>query len=1233
MIMTPSGCGGWCRGVNRVYTPGNRPTGLNPMAVNGAGRMSLIWGLSAGNFSPPHRPIAYDTGGVKPPYRFIIQPDPITPTPFLSGKPGNQTVMTTPTHPVTKADIRRAIGEPDFGRGRQYFADGLVLGVRYRQGAIFGEVAGNYESRYEQKIHMAFDRRGRLREVNGECTCPVGYNCKHVAAVLLAARKSWPPAAAGKGSEAGGRATLPPPLRSWLKTVSASVTGNHPAQNVGDGSRGRQGKQGKSARRICFVFERHPRGFASIKLFDAYIKKDGNPGASAKQRIIEEIDMSQHMSATDAALVARLGYYMDGVYDGDFDFYHDRLPTPRWPDGEELAAFIRDITQSGHAYVGDIHGPRARLTPPRQLTLEWQRDEDGVWRPVAHGDDGQTLELLPVPTPYYMDPYSGAVGVAKLDLAAPVAVALSAAPEVPAEAAAGVASALKAMAASPESELPSPMADGEQQELGKPRPLLRLYGVTHRGRHYPCARLYVTYDGATERLNPGQGAAVVRFTHAGKPIAIARDLLLEEELVEELLDIGDAFSAFEHDMARARGLASKHIPDAGLGFPPSVGKAERQTDEAFLFTVQAVPVLRLQGWQVDIADSWPFHFVDGRGALSVDMEPDPDGWFSLSARVDIDGQSADIASLILQFIEQLPVDANGKIAADVDLKTLAAQTNLYAQLPGGGLATVEGKRLLPFIEAFLEDPFYGVFHRAEAGRVAKLARTLEGHGITWRGGAELLELGEKLQRLTDARADPAPAGFRGELRPYQQIGYGWLRALATCGFGGVLADDMGLGKTVQALCLLAWRHLEANTDRPSLLIAPTSLLGNWRREAARFAPELRLITLHGPERAKLFRNIPDHHLALTTYPLVNRDHERLFAYEYDTVILDEAQAVKNPAAVVSKRIRAVKARQRLALTGTPVENNLGELWALYDWLIPGLLGERWNFNDHYRKPIEQDGDPARQRMLSTRLKPFLLRRDKEQVARELPPKTEIDDMIPLEGGQAALYENIRSAMDTRVREAVTAKGIAGSRITILDALLKLRQVCCDPALVKLDSARAVKTSAKRARLMQLLEELMAEGRKVLVFSQFVEMLRLIEADVGERGWPYAMLHGQTRQRDAAIERFQHGDAALFLISLKAGGLGLNLTAADTVILYDPWWNPAVERQAMDRAHRIGQDKPVFAHRLIAENTVEAAIHKLQAQKQALADALFEGTGKGPTALTQEDLDMLLGGEVAPSSAR
>ena len=397
-------------------------------------------------------------------------------------------------------------------------------------------------------------------------------------------------------------------------------------------------------------------------------------------------------------------------------------------------------------------------------------------------------------------------------------------------------------------------------------------------------------------------------------------------------------------------------------------------------------------------------------------------------------------------------------------------------------------------------------------------------------------------------------------------------------------------------------------------------MGNWQREAARFAPTLKLALLHGGDRSARFVDAPTADLLLTTYPLLPRDADRLTSIEYHSVILDEAQNVKNPRAKAAQVLRRMTTRHRLCLTGTPLENHLGELWALFDFLMPGFLGEREVFNRSYRTPIERHGDSARQAVLARRLSPFLLRRTKQEVAAELPPKTEIVQPIELEAAQAELYESIRATMDKRVRDAIERQGLARSHITILDALLKLRQVCCDPRLLKLSTRGAVPPSAKFEFLFGLLEELLNEGRKILLFSQFTSMLALIEAELGRRGVGYAKLTGKTRNRDDAIDRFRSGAVPLFVISLKAGGVGLNLPEADTVIHYDPWWNPAVEAQATDRAHRIGQTQPVFVYKLIVANSVEARMVELQARKRSLAAGIY--AGKDAARSLELDVDTL-----------
>jgi SNF2 family DNA or RNA helicase len=428
---------------------------------------------------------------------------------------------------------------------------------------------------------------------------------------------------------------------------------------------------------------------------------------------------------------------------------------------------------------------------------------------------------------------------------------------------------------------------------------------------------------------------------------------------------------------------------------------------------------------------------------------------------------------------------------------------------------------------------------------------------------------------------------------------------------------MGLGKTAQTLAHLLIEKDAGRLDRPSLVVVPTSLVFNWKREAARIAPALSVLTLHGPQRD--FSTIPKHDIVLTTYPLVWRDAEQLQQYNYHLLILDEAQTVKNAASRAAAVIRKLDARHRLCITGTPMENHLGELWAQFDFLLPGFLGDSRDFTRRWRTPIEKGGDNLRRDLLARRVKPFLLRRRKDEVAAELPPKNVILRTTELEGGQRDLYEVVRSAMDEKVRNAVAEKGFRRSHIVILDALLKLRQVCCDPRLLSLAGAHKVKERAKLDLLMGMLPELVDEGRRILLFSQFTSMLDLIVEEVDAAKIPYVMLTGQSTKRENIVQRFQDCEVPLFLISLKAGGVGLNLTAADTVIHFDPWWNPAVEDQATDRAHRIGQTKSVCVYKLIVAGSIEERIVALQEKKAALASAVLSGDAEGDVKFSEEDL--------------
>ncbi|HNH25104.1 MAG TPA: DEAD/DEAH box helicase, partial [Accumulibacter sp.] len=487
---------------------------------------------------------------------------------------------------------------------------------------------------------------------------------------------------------------------------------------------------------------------------------------------------------------------------------------------------------------------------------------------------------------------------------------------------------------------------------------------------------------------------------------------------------------------------------------------------------------------------------------------------------------------------------------------------------------------------------------------------------------DILALAKRLSAAQGiARLDP-PAGLGLELRHYQLEGLAWLQFLREQNIAGILADDMGLGKTAQTLAHLLLEKEAGRLDLPSLIVLPTSLIFNWKNEAARFAPMLTILSLHGPERKSHFAEIAHHDVVLTTYPLLWRDAAELMLHRYHLLILDEAQTVKNSRSQGAAVVRQIDARHRLCLTGTPLENHLGELWSQFDFLLPGFLGSNHAFTKFWRTPIEKQNDSERRELLARRVQPFILRRRKEEVARELPPKTVIIRKVELTGGQRDLYETVRVAMDEKVRAEIANKGFSRSQIVILDALLKLRQVCCDPRLVKAKAAQKVRERAKLELLMTMLPEQVEEGRRILLFSQFTSMLQLIEKELKAAGLDYLLLTGQSRDREDLVRRFQNAEVPIFLISLKTGGVGLNLTAADTVIHYDPWWNPAAENQATDRAHRLGQDKPVFVYKLIVAGSIEEKILTLQERKAELAAQILADDDTVDAKFTSEDLAAL-----------
>ncbi len=578
-------------------------------------------------------------------------------------------------------------------------------------------------------------------------------------------------------------------------------------------------------------------------------------------------------------------------------------------------------------------------------------------------------------------------------------------------------------------------------------------------------------------------------------------------------------------------------------------------------------------------------------------------------------------------IDWFTVDAawehEGMALTDADLAKLRTAETRFVRLPSGWVRKDQVTALEAATEMLAELGIEaGVQERVSVWQLARAKPEAIIQMEQMANGPEALrairELRKRIEAFKGLARVPVPKSIRADLRPYHRDGLDFLAHTSSLGIGAVLADDMGLGKTLQALAWLVWLGSKDPGGGPSLVVCPASVIHNWEREAERFAPKLAVLTLTaGGERRASKREIPRHDLVVTNYALLRRDLEDLQSIEWRAVILDEAQNIKNPDAIVSRAARELPARHRLALTGTPLENRVLDLWSIVTFLNPGYLGTRATFEERFDR---SDVPPHARRLLATKLRPVMLRRLKKQVAPELPPRIEERCDCDLTPGQRKLYLAELAKGRSLLDRLAASGGAQRNKISILALLTRLRQVCCHPALV---GGRTSLGSGKFDALFELLDPLFAEGHKVLVFSQFVECLKLIDSAMRTRGIAHHMLTGRSRNRAELVAAFERDpDPAAFLISLKAGGTGLNLTAASYVVLFDPWWNPSVEAQAIDRTHRIGQDRTVIAYRMLARGTIEERIWDLQQRKASLvADVLGEdGFAK---SLTREDLDYLL----------
>lgn len=645
--------------------------------------------------------------------------------------------------------------------------------------------------------------------------------------------------------------------------------------------------------------------------------------------------------------------------------------------------------------------------------------------------------------------------------------------------------------------------------------------------------------------------------------------------------------------------------------------------------------LQNDGWKVTIDESfrmnqkvvndWYAKIISKNSGNKTNLN---NNWFDLELGVTIEGQSVNILPHLVKAIQSGKLLENSQENFSIKLldgtniglnnnslkQIVSTLSELYDESSlnedkGLTLANSQLIRINQLQQALLEKQ-----NKDKDGEQQTLT-TLKWQGDTW-----LKEKATELNKGMGLSDVPVPENLTVQLRDYQLTGFAWLQFLNQYGLGGILADDMGLGKTLQVLTHILHEKNTGKLKSPCLIIVPTSLLSNWQSEIKKFTPSLSSLVLTGNNRHKQYQFIDTIDIIIISYGVMIRDQKKLSEYNFHMHILDEAQAIKNAKTRAAKVASSINAKQRLCLSGTPIENHLGELWSLFNFLMPGFLGSQKQFEHVYQIPIEKVGNQDRQADLSKRVSPFMLRRTKAKVAKELPDKTEIVQIIELNESQANLYETIRLTMSDEIKNAMkksqsNQRG-SSNKIIIGNALLRLRQVCCHPALLKLDSVTDSHDSAKLNWLTTVLPNMVEEGNRILLFSSFTSMLDIIEEHLKLLKIESIKLTGKTpaNKRGGLIDKFQAGAIPVFLISLKAGGSGLNLTTADTVIHFDPWWNPAAESQASDRAHRIGQDKNVFVYKLITQGTVEQKIQKLQKHKHSLAQGIFDGQGNMTSVL-------------------
>lgn len=1064
--------------------------------------------------------------------------------------------------------------------GQDYQQKGYVLNIRLSDGLLKARIKGNSSQIYDVHIDLR-----EWPSKSARCSCHHD-NCKHAAASLFAMQVKENMTIALPANVAKEHS-----LTTWLQSLQEKQRLEVP----------------ELTHEVCYLLElqmdrENNDHRVLIRLALAKRLKRGGLG---KKIIFNTISAArrQFFIDDDEEIIATL-LFKCGV-----NGWFERLAIRN-------SELLEKILLTDRAYLfATEEEPELALSQAIKAQLRWHLNLDGTQQLVLEAD-GLNISPLLLDKSWYYDDTERKIGLLDIPWSSGQLKTALAAPAVSLEQAPFIASSMAI--ASP--DLPRPqLFENHQSRVISPQPII-------------CFDAIPLYNQTADTFNdfgtPVHFLFVIKlaFNYEGTRITIddARETFYLADN-EELVEIKRAVLFEQAKLQECSQILPVRAPSFAekLAIPSTAHHSQvlvhyRHDDDLIRLHKQVLPSLKQKGWLIELN-----HPVYAEILMADDIE-----WFSelrekghdffaWKLGILVEGKQVSIVPLVADLITRLNHRA---------IEELSDDSMVSLSLPDGKRLHVAMARIKPLIRFLIhfgtksiDDESQLQVTRYQLILMQETEQAIAATSMRWRGGELLRQQMQQLIAMNSFDDVPIPRGLKTQLRDYQHEGLKWLQFLRLSRFGGVLADDMGLGKTIQTLAHLQHEKEQGRLTHASLIVAPTSLVGNWFEEASRFTPELNVLIFHGLERHQ--DDFSQYDIIISTYGLIQRDKSRFVDYHFYYLILDEAQSIKNARAKTTQIIQQIKAHHRLCLSGTPLENHLGELWSLFHFLMPGLLGDAKQFRQFFKTPIEKNADTERQLLLANRVRPFMLRRTKNQVESELPAKTEITRIIELDGTQRDLYEAIRMSMEKKVRDAIAKQGMGKSHIVLLDALLKLRQVCCDPRLLSIPEASiAHGNSAKLDALMELIDNLVAEKRRVLVFSQFTSMLKLIEEQLISRHYDYLKLTGKTQNRQQLVNRFQNETMPVFLISLKAGGTGLNLTRADTVIHYDPWWNPAAEDQATDRSHRIGQENPVFVYKLITSGTVEEAILAMQDKKRQLFDGILSDTIGNVSALTANDIE-------------